>query len=121
MLISSADSNSKAETTTNFDAKVFSATLERLIANKISSNYEELKEAVKMAAAEAKSELNDPLTVIRPILDVCGMSNMAVTDHRAWKLREETAIQSQCIAPLDDVQRQRVKLLVEYLQQDWCR
>ncbi|XGW07245.1 hypothetical protein V3C99_017075 [Haemonchus contortus] len=47
----------KAETTTNFDAKVFSATLERLIANKISSNYEELKEAVKMAAAEAKSEV----------------------------------------------------------------
>ncbi|VDO23583.1 unnamed protein product, partial [Haemonchus placei] len=47
----------KAETTTNFDAKVFSATLKRLIANKISSNYEELKEAVEMAAAEAKSEV----------------------------------------------------------------
>ncbi|VDO67303.1 unnamed protein product [Haemonchus placei] len=69
----------------------------------------------------AEDLLNDPLTVIRPILDVCGMSHMAVTDHRAWKLREETAIQSQCIAPLDDIQRQRVKLLVEYLQQDWCR
>lgn len=66
-------------------------------------------------------QMNDPLTVVRPVLDVCGLSNAALTNIKRWKSQEETAMQSTPSTPLNEAQRQRVKLLVEYLQQDWCR
>ncbi|VDO76971.1 unnamed protein product [Heligmosomoides polygyrus] len=74
-----------------------------------------------LEAIYAEDLMNDPLTVVRPVLDVCGLSNAALTNIRRWKSQEETAMQSTPSTPLNEAQRQRVKLLVEYLQQDWCR
>ncbi|KAK6018936.1 hypothetical protein OSTOST_15447, partial [Ostertagia ostertagi] len=60
-------------------------------------NYQRNLKYYALEAIYSEDLINDPLTVIRPILDVCGMSHMAVTDHKAWKIREEAAIQSASV------------------------
>ncbi|VDL62570.1 unnamed protein product [Nippostrongylus brasiliensis] len=83
-------------------------------------NYQRNLKYYALETIYAEDLMSDPLTAVRPILDVCGLGHVALTDTREWKEREVTAIRSQTTS-LDDQQRARVKLLVEYLQQDWCR
>ncbi|KHJ84772.1 hypothetical protein OESDEN_15511, partial [Oesophagostomum dentatum] len=65
--------------------------------------------------------MNDPGSVVRPVLEVCGFSHFSLTDWTEWKNDEEQRIRSRPVTPLTETQRSRVKLLIEYLQQDWCR
>ncbi|KAK6757980.1 hypothetical protein RB195_015667 [Necator americanus] len=65
--------------------------------------------------------MSDPSAMIRPVLEVCGLPHFALTDWTEWRRAEQHAIQSKQVTPLNETQRLRLKLLIEYLQQDWCR
>ncbi|KAL6743722.1 hypothetical protein Aduo_016730 [Ancylostoma duodenale] len=84
-------------------------------------SYQRTMKYYALETIYAEDVLNDPGAVARPVLEVCGFSHIAPRDWSDWKRYEEDAITSKPVSALDELQRLRVKLLVDYLQQDWCR
>ncbi|CAJ0588149.1 unnamed protein product [Cylicocyclus nassatus] len=69
----------------------------------------------------AEDLMNDPDAVMRPILDVCGYSHYTLNGCKGCISEEQKRIEFTPTTSLSETQRIRVKLLVDYLQQDWCR
>ncbi|VDM53793.1 unnamed protein product [Angiostrongylus costaricensis] len=76
-----------------------------------------------LEAIYAEDLIDDPMPVMHPVLDVCGVFLRIPASVIDWlnDQREESRVQTSSMnSVLSDVQRSRMRLLLDYLQQDWC-
>ncbi|CAI4227081.1 unnamed protein product [Auanema sp. JU1783] len=61
----------------------------------------------------------DTASVLRPILYLCGLSELVIPECIEWKRQEDFEDLNDKTSCLNNVQKQRIKVLVELLQQEW--